>query len=155
MEGDAIGGTINLVMKDAPANKFVQLNISEGYNNIFKDQPYQKFGHGSINKQSPAEINGPAYTATPANFPVTSLNYTTLNKPRNTAIGLTIGNRFGKDKKLGVLFSGSYQNIYSGTQSTFFLPNAQPGLDNIPQFIDLYSRWYSTQNQRLGLNAKL
>src|SRR5262249_13529831 len=35
MEGDAIGGTINLVMKDAPSSAIFQVNASAGYSNIF------------------------------------------------------------------------------------------------------------------------
>lgn len=155
MEADAIGGTINLVMKDAPSSKLLQLNLSEGYNNIFSDQPFLKFDRNSISKLSPTELHGSNYIATPGDFSNQSLYYTELKAPKNMTLGLTTGNRFGKDKKLGILISGSYQNIHSGNQSTLFLPNAQPGLDNIPQFIDLYSRQYSTQNQRLGLNGKV
>lgn len=154
MEGDAIGGTINLVMKDAPVSKLFQANISMGYNNIFGDQSFEKFDKSSMNKLSPAQINGSTYVAKPTDFSVAHLNYTSKNKPVNTTIGITYGNRFGKDKKLGALFSGSFQNIMTGTHSTFFLPNAQPNLNNIPQFVDLYSRQYSTQNQRIGLNSK-
>ena len=54
MEGDAIGGTINLVMKDAPANKLLQANFSVGYNSILGSQAFQKFDKGSINKKSVA-----------------------------------------------------------------------------------------------------
>ena len=155
MEGDAIGGTINLVMKDAPLNRVLQVNVSGGYNNAFGKQDYLQFDKSTINKKSPAELNGNNYAATPADFPIGHLNYTKKSRPINTAFGITAGNRFGKDKKLGVLFSGSYQNIYSGTSSTFFVPNAQPNLDNMPQFVVLYNRQYSTQNQRVGLNAKI
>jgi len=38
MEGDAIGGTINLVMKDAPQNKLFQVNFALGYNSILSQQ---------------------------------------------------------------------------------------------------------------------
>lgn len=155
MEGDAIGGTINLVMKDAPASKMLQVNASAGYSNIFNKQDYLKFSNSSISKSSPAEIHGNDYHAVPTDFQVKSLNYTKQGTPVNTAFGLTAGNRFGANKELGVLLSGSYQNIFSGTQSTFLLPNAQPALNNIPQFVDLYSRKYSTDNQRLGLTGKV
>jgi outer membrane receptor protein involved in Fe transport len=155
MEGDAIGGTINLVMKDAPSSRLLQMNASAGYNNIFNKQDYLKFDNGTISKSSPAEIHGSSYHAVPADFPVNSLNYTKKGTPINEAFGLTAGNRFGARKQLGILFSGSYQNIFSGTQSTFLLPNAQPALNNIPQFVDLYSRSYSTDNQRLGLTGKI
>lgn len=154
MEGDAIGGTINLVMKDAPSSKLFQVNASMGYNNIFSNQDYLKFNNNSINKSSPAEMHGSSYAAVPADFPVAPLNYSKRNTPLNEAFGLTVGDRFGKSKQFGVLFSGSYQNIFSGTKSTFLLPNAQPNLNNIPQFQDLYFRRYSTENQRLGLTAK-
>lgn len=155
MEGDAIGGTINLVMKDAPASKLLQVNASAGYNNIFNKQDYLDFNSSPISKSSPAEIHGNEYHAVPGDFQVKTLNYTKKGRPVNEAFGVTAGNRFGANKELGVLISGSYQNIYSGTQSTFLLPNAQPALNNIPQFVDLYSRKYSTDNQRLGLTGKI
>jgi len=155
MEGDAIGGSINLVMKDAPDDLLLQANIALGYNNILKDQTYQKFDKSSMNKLSPAEINGSTYIATPKDFPVAHLNYTDKPSPVNTTMGLTIGDRFGKGKKFGFIISGSYQNIYRGATSNFFLPNAQPGLNNIPLFSDLQLRNYSVQSQRLGLNGKL
>lgn len=155
MEGDAIGGSINLVMKDAPGKLFLQANAALGYNNSFSTDGYSKFDKGTINKQSPAEVNGIAYTAVPKDFSNQHLNYSNVSAPLNSTFGLTVGNRFGKDKKFGFIVSGSYQNIYRGTTSNFFLPNAQPGLNNIPLFSNLQLRKYSVQSQRIGLNGKL
>ncbi len=155
MEGDAIGGTVNLVMKDAPTKKVIQANYSSGYSNIFASQTFQQFDHNSINKLSPSEINGKTYVSTPKDFSVAHLNYTDKTSPINSTFGLTYGNRFGREKKLGFIASYSYQNIYRGTTSNFFLPNSQPGFDNIPLFSDLQKRQYSVQSQRTGLNAKL
>ena len=155
MEGDAIGGTINLVMKEAPQNLLLQANAALGYNNIFDNQAYQKFDKASISKLSPAEINGANYVAAPKDFPVAHLNYAKKNTPVNSTFGLTVGNRFGADKKFGFIVSGSYQNIFRGTTSNFFLPNSQPGLDNIPLFSNLQLRQYSVQSQRTGFNGKL
>ena len=154
MEGDAIGGTINLVMKDAPLNKLLQANFSLGYNAILSSQTYQKFDNGSMNKQSPAERNGSTYVAVPTDFSVAHLNYNSKNFPVNSTFGVTFGNRFGKDKKFGFIASGSYQNVFRGTTSNFFLPNSQPGLNNIPLFSDLQYRKYSVQSQRIGLTGK-
>ncbi|MEO7311128.1 MAG: TonB-dependent receptor [Chitinophagaceae bacterium] len=155
MEGDAIGGTVNLVMKDAPAHLLLQGNASFGYNLTFADERFNKFDQSSINKKSPAEINGSSYIATPKDFSVAHLNYKSLKSPINNTIGLTVGNRFGKGNKFGFIASGSYQNIYRGTTSNFFLPNPQPGLENIPLFSDLQLRKYSVQSKRVGLNGKL
>ena len=155
MEGDAIGGTINLVMKDAPDDLLLQANVAIGYNNILNGQPYQKFDKGSMNKQSPAEINGSTYVAVPKDFSVAHLNYSTKSSPVNTTLGLTVGDRFGKFKQFGFVVSGSYQNSFRGTTSNFFLPASQPGLNNVPLFSDLQLRNYSVQSKRTGLNGKL
>lgn len=155
MEGDAIGGTINLVMKDAPSTLLLQANASMGYSTAFGDQTFSRFDHGSISKLSPAEINGPAYVATPKDFSVAHLNYTDKSSPVNSTFGLTVGNRFGANKQFGFIVSGSYQDIFRGTTSNFFLPNAQPGLDNIPLFSELQLRRYSVESKRAGLNGKL
>jgi hypothetical protein len=155
MEGDAIGGTINLVMKDAPETPLLQVNASAGYDAIFGHQPFLHFNTGRISKSSPAEIHGASYQATPADFQVKSLNYSNIRTPVNSTFGISAGNRFGHDRRFGVLFSGSYQDIYSGTNGLLFLPDAQPNLNNLPSFVTLTSRNYSTENKRLGLNLKL
>ena len=154
MEGDAIGGTINLVMKDAPEKLLLQANFANGFNTSFPDQKFSKFDKSTMNLSSPAQINGSTYVATPADLPFTHLNYTEKSNPVNSTMGLTLGNRFGKNKQFGFVVSGSYQNIFRGTTSNFFLPNSQPGLNNIPLFSDLQLRQYSVQSQRKGVNAK-
>jgi outer membrane receptor protein involved in Fe transport len=155
LEGDAIGGTINLVMKDAPDRLIVQGNVAGGFNTSFPDQTYSKFDNSTMLHSSPAQRFGVGYAANLNDLPVSHLNYTNMSNPVNSTLGLTIGNRFGKDNKFGFIVSGSFQNIYRGTTSNFFLPNSQPGLNNIPLFSDLQLRKYSVQSQRKGVNAKL
>ena len=154
MEGDAIGGTINLVMKDAPEKLLLQANFANGFNTSFPTQKFSKFDNSTMNLSSPAQIQGSTYVATPADLPFTHLNYTEKANPVNSTMGLTLGNRFGKNNQFGFVVSGSYQNIFRGTTSNFFLPNSQPGLNNIPLFSDLQLRQYSVQSQRKGVNAK-
>lgn len=165
MEGDAIGGTMNLVMKSAPDHWVINANASAGYTTLFSSsRPFSAFNRSGINKQSPAEINGSNYAATYKDFNNTNLNYHPINNPVNTTMGLTIGNRF-LDKKLGVVLSASYQNIYRGSNSGFLQPNAQPTtqvatansptLSNVPTFSDYYNRQYSTQTSRIGIHNKI
>jgi outer membrane receptor protein involved in Fe transport len=155
LEGDAIGGTINLVMKDAPDHLIVQGNVAGGFNTSFPDQTYSKFDNSTMLHSSPAQRIGVGYAANLNDLPVAHLNYTNMSNPVNSTLGLTVGNRFGKDNKFGFIVSGSFQNIYRGTTSNFFLPSSQPGLNNIPLFSDLQLRKYSVQSQRKGVNAKL
>ena len=155
MEGDAIGGTINLVMKDAPNKLFIQTNTAFGYSNFFSDHNYSKFNSSTIHTLSPSqEQNNRNYTAIASDFNTKHLNYSNLSAPINGSLGMTIGNRFGSKKQYGYIVSASYQDNYKGTNSTFLLPNAQPGVYNMPLFVELQNRLYSTESKRLGLNAK-
>ena len=156
MEGDAIGGTINLVMKDAPTKLFIQTNSALGYSNFFMNNTYSRFDNNSMNVNSPTQVNNNRnYTAVPSDFTNRHLNYSNLKTPINSNLGFTIGNRFGNKKKFGFLIATSYQNTYKGTNSIFLLPNAQPGVYNLPQFVELQNRTYSTESKRLGVNVKL
>ena len=159
MEGDAIGGTMNLVMKTAPDKFLLNANVAGGFSTLFSDRPFSSFSQSSINKMSPAEINGNNYSADPANdFPKNNLLFSQKKNPINSTLGVTIGDRF-LNQRLGILLGASYQNIYRGSNSDFFLPNAQPttspGNDNIPVFSDIYIRQYSTQTSRFGLHNKI
>jgi len=154
MEGDAIGGTINLVMKDAPAKTLLQANFAVGYNAIFAGRNFEQFDRSSINKSAPSEVNGSNYAAVPGDFPAQNLHFSNMANPINTNFGITVGDRFGADKKLGVIVSTSYQDNFTGNNSTYFLPSAQPSVNNIPYFTDLQARTYSTESRRIGLNNK-
>jgi hypothetical protein len=159
MEADAVGGTMNLVMKNAPEHLLVSANASVGMSTLFSSgRPFSAFDHGAVNSQSPAEINGNSYAATQTDFSRGNLNFTSKKTPFNTTAGLTIGDRW-LNKKLGAILSVSYQNIYRGSNSDFLVPNAQPQVVNNKdnQFVisDLYTRHYSTQTSRLGLHNKI
>jgi len=154
MEGDAIGGTINLVMKDAPATTLFQADFAAGYNSVFAGRSFQQFSTSSISKLAPTEIYGNSYSATSKDFPSGNLNFTDKANPININFGFTLGDRLGKSKKLGFIVSASYQDNFTGNNSTFFLPSAQPGVNNIPQFTDIQGRTYSQESRRIGINNK-
>lgn len=159
MEGDAIGGSVNLVMKSAPDRFILYANASGGFSTLFSSsRPFTSFSSSGLNNHSPAQINGNNYVANYSNFNNSAI---TSNKnqstPFNSTAGLTIGDRFLQNK-LGVIVSASYQNIYRGADSKELTPNAQPTalpLANSPSFSDAYNRFYSTQTQRVGLNGKI
>jgi len=165
MEADAIGGTMNLVMKDAPSSFLLTANVSGGYSTIFSDRPFAAFNRSGINQSSPAERFGNSYAATPADFPLSSLKYHKISAPINETAGVTFGDRF-LQKKLGFIISAGYQNFYRGSNSTFIVPDAQPNavLPTSPNFAahpqqlsmsDIYDRQYSTQTNRIGINNKI
>lgn len=159
MEGDAVGGTMNLVMKNAPEHFLFSANASAGFSGLFSSsRPFSAFNHSAVNFRSPAEINGNSYVATQTDFSRGNLNFTSKNLPLNSTAGITIGDRW-LHQRLGAILSASYQNIYRGSNSDFLVPNAQPqvvnGLDNQYVISDLYNRKYSTQTSRLGIHNKI
>ncbi|EHQ24370.1 TonB-dependent receptor [Mucilaginibacter paludis] len=154
MEGDAIGGTINLVMKDAPSATLLQASFSAGYNSVFAGRYFEQFDRSTISKLAPTEIKGNSYAATAADFPVNNLHFSNKANPININFGVTFGDRLFKDKKLGFIVSTSYQDNFTGNNSTFFLPNASPGVNNVPTFSDLEARTYSQESRRIGVNNK-
>lgn len=153
MEGDAIGGAVNMAMKDAPARFTFAANLATGYSELFFNRDFQSFNRGGINSKSPYELNGKTYNATPADFPSAPLDYT-LRKPIPNIIGgISIGNRYLNDK-LGVILAGSYQNTYRGANSQFFNHEIVDTLSGVT-LTKNNMRNYSEQQQRAGLHAKL
>jgi len=67
-------------------------------------------------------MNGMDYQAKPADFGISQLQYKNQDRPLNSLMSFSIGNRVLKDK-LGIMVAGSYQNIYRGTNSTFYVPD--------------------------------
>ncbi len=157
MEGDAIGGSMNMIMKSAPDYLTLTTTASGGYSQIFSNQPFQGFSTKDINFRSPSEIMGSntAY-AQPAQFSRTSLNYNKVSLPVNGLFSLSIGNRIF-NHRLGFLLGGSYQHTYRGGTTTFFTINGQPSPDpkpNTPIFTSVDNRINANEQARTGLNAK-
>ncbi len=157
MEGDASGGTVNLVMKTAPDHLKIEGNFGTGYSQLFFDRPFASFNGSTVNSKAPGEIN-PGGSASISNFPYQNLVTKTGNAPPNSYASLTIGNRY-LNNKLGVLFSGSYQNTYQGN-NTFVVvqentvgssPNINtPNQETVFQS-STYNRQYSSQWYSFGL----
>jgi len=160
MEGDASGGVVNLVMKTAPDKLRVEGEFGTGYSQIFFDRPFASFDRSTVNSKAPGEIK-PGGIATPNDFPYQNLITKTANPQPNLTASLTIGNRYLNDK-LGVIFSGSYQNLYQGQNSFVEVQTntVGPPIGNSLQneetgFQSSYDRQYSTQLQRLGTIAAI
>jgi len=160
MEGDASGGVVNLVMKSAPDRLRIEGNFGTGYSQIFFDRPFASFNANTVNSRAPGEIN-PGMPASISDFPYQNLVTKTGNAPPNESASLTIGNRF-LNNKLGVLFSGTYQNLYQGSNSFVVVQEntvgPSPNINTANQetaFQSSYNRQYSSQLSRLGTIASL
>lgn len=157
MEGDAIGGSMNMVMRSAPDYLTLTATTSGGYSQIFSSQPFSGFKTNTISFRSPSEVAGSnLYAAQPNDFSRQLLNYQNVALPVNGLFSLSVGNRI-LNRRLGFLLGGSYQHTYRGSTSTFFTLNGQPSPDpvpNTPIFSSVENRVYSTEQARTGVNTK-
>lgn len=153
LEGDAIGGAVNMVMKNAPGKFQVNANVSSGYNQLFFNRSFASFKSSGINFKSPYEINGRSYNATQNDFTAGTLDYKYKNPAPNLIGSLSVSQRF-LDNRLGVVLAGSYQNTYRGSNSTFY-NTAVNGTDTYSVITNKSYREFSEQQQRTGLHSKI
>jgi TonB-dependent receptor len=153
MEGDAIGGTVNLVMKDAPDSLLVKATGSIGYSNIFFNRKYVSFSKADIREESLYEKNGPAYVALPGDFSRSNLDFKKKAAIPTGTLGVTFGKRFFNNK-LGFLIADNFQNQYYGTNSVY--NQAVPDIyQNKPAISDVALRNISTRQLNNGLTLHL
>jgi outer membrane receptor protein involved in Fe transport len=154
MEGDAIGGVVNLAMRKAPENPLFKVRLTSGYNQTFFDQSYLSFDNHVINQKSPYELYGPSYQATGSDFTKANLYFRDTHPDPDMLGSVTWGRRFFQ-QKAGLLLAADYQDIKRGS-SDFFIPqNNQPGLNNNPGLTDFYLNQYSTTFIREGVHSHL
>lgn len=155
MEGDAIGGAVNMVMKDAPSKMQLTANIATGYNALFFDRDFKTFNRQAINRQSPFEQYGDGYPAKVQDFTTENLVVKSERAKPNIFGGVSFGSRFFKDK-LGVIAALSYQNSYRGNNSLYFdNGTASNNASNLPVLTKKSDRLYSEQQTRYGAHLKL
>ena len=152
MEGDAIGGVIDMIMRDAPDRLLVHANVGSGYNQLFTDRDYLGFNSGATSSQSPRAANGATYQATPADFTLDNLDFRDKRAPVNRILGIAVGNRF-LGGRLGVIAAGSYQQTFRGANGLFFQTDTDRETNN-PVYFQVQSREYSSEQARGGIHVK-
>ena len=119
MEGDGIGGAVDLVMKDAPMQRQFTANVSTGYNSMYFDRDFKSFAWDKINKESPDERLGTTRTGSRMDasmFDPAVLHLTERAPLPDISAGLSYGDRFAGER-LGVMLAASFQNTSRGRES--------------------------------------
>jgi TonB-dependent receptor len=154
MEGDAIAGAVNLIMKNAPDEFFVQVNASTGFSQFFAKNDYLTFDHTVLNSKSPYEQNKKGYNAVPSDFASKNLLINNDQVPVNYFGNVIVSNRFLK-KELGWILSGSYQNSYNGLNSLYFDDDLSRDGKNLPILTSMEERIYSEKKMNYGIHNKI
>ena len=119
MESDAIGGAMNLVMKNAPGNFFINANVSTGYGMSSASNDFRSFNTGNVMDLPPSRRYGTDYLATPNDFSFKIFDYTDRRPRPDFNAGVSVGNRFF-GHRLGVVASVSSRTV-GGSINQLFL----------------------------------
>ena len=155
MEGDAAGGVVDMVMKDAPSRFQIQANAAIGASDYFwKDgRDYLTSNRSDYTKKSPYEVFGKDYKAQMSDFKNGPVQLKSHSLPAPNFIGgLSIGNRFWNDR-LGVMLAGSVQNVFRGTERTYNSVKMASG-EQAMYISNLQHRYYSIHDLTAGAHAK-
>lgn len=147
LEGDGIGGAVNLEMKDAPRERQLTFNVATGYSALFFDNDFQSFRTSDINRKSPNEIKGMDAPVSMSDFTTSNLHMTNKTALPDMVAGFSYGDRF-LDDHLGVMVAASFNNSSRGKDSEL---HYQPG----STYTGVTHRFYSEQQMRLGTHLKL
>ena len=155
MEGDAAGGVVDMVMKDAPSRFQIQANAAIGASDYFwKDgRDYLTSNRSDYTRKSPYEAFGKDYKAQMSDFKNGPVQLKSHSLPAPNFIGgLSIGNRFWNDR-LGVMLAGSVQNVFRGTERTYNSVKMASG-EQAMYISNLQHRYYSIHDLTAGAHAK-
>ena len=156
MEGDAAGGVVDMVMKDAPSRFQLQANAAIGTTDYFwKDgRDYLTSNRSDYTKKAPYEAFGSEYKACISDFKNGPMQLKSHSMPApNFVGGLSIGNRFWNDR-LGVMLAGSVQNTFRGTERTYNSVKMASG-EQAMYISKLNHRYYSIHDLTTGAHAKI
>ncbi len=155
MEGDAAGGVVDMVMKDAPSHFQLQANAAVGTTDYFwsGSRNYLSSNRGDYTKKAPYETFGSEYKASMNDFKNGPTRVKSHSIPAPNFIGgLSVGNRFWHDR-LGVMLAGSLQNIFRGTERTYNSVKMASGQQAM-YISSLQHRYYSIHDLTAGAHAK-
>jgi len=151
MEGDAIGGAVNLVMRTAPDHFLLRTRLGSGYADKLSGADYLGFHTDSI-FDDPLERFGSNYQAKPSDFPHDNLKLFKRSWYPDLLGDITVGDRI-LDGKLGLLVSGSVQHIYRYSETIHNYDAID--VDNNEYLISRQFRLHSHDKTRWGLNSKV
>lgn len=150
MEGDAIGGTVNLVMRSAPEKFLMTARLGSGYSAPFFTHDFTAFRTDSIH-DDPLKLHGDSYRATPSDFPTDNLRFKDEKAPPGWIGEFTIGGRL-LENRLGLLVALDGQQIYQRSEVVHNYEAIDP--DNNTYVTNKQYRYHSQDKNRYGLNAK-
>jgi outer membrane receptor protein involved in Fe transport len=150
MEGDAIGGSVNLVMRTAPSRPLLQARLATGYGSRLLGEDFVGFRSDSV-LEDPVEAHGQGYSAKPGDFTRDNLRLERSTAPPDLLGELTVGDRIAGGA-LGVVLAASVQRTLRNSETTRNFDAVD--VDNVPYLVRKQYRFHSHDRLKAGVDAK-
>jgi len=133
--GDAIGGSTNLLLREAPDHPIFSFSAAGGGTSGVLGSTYSSFDpstvpemdpdrlHGAVSDADPTTQLAPRYQPTPADFAVSNLKFTDRKSPPDGLYSMILGDRI-LGERLGIVAAGSYQNTFTHVPTDFYSVDA-------------------------------
>jgi hypothetical protein len=156
MEGDAIGGVVDMKMKSAHSKNMLSANVSTGYSEIFTKRRYDYYNYKVVDNEPPMQRikEGDRVAGDKSYYTTDNFNFHKKQPLPNYNLSLTLGSRF-LNNRLGVLVAGTHQSSHRGTDRTQFVISDTRGGSNMPFISRFQERRYSITQQRTGVHSKI
>ncbi len=153
LEGDAIGGTVNIKMKQAPDTAFLKAEAGSGYNQYYFNHSFLTFNNSTVAAKDFNELYGPDYVPKILDFPRQNLIVKTETALPDMNFGVSGGKRLLKNK-LGIMANFSVQS--SSLANTYGLTGYSPDPNTNKSDTDYWEHQvYSKGKKRFGGFAKI
>ncbi len=129
--GDAIGGSTDLMLREAPDKFTFTFSAATGVSSALLNNSFNSFDKSTVNQLDPERLHGTVsdsdpttqiktrYNPSPSDFAVNNLKFNDKAvRPEGLFSGL-VGDRFF-DGKIGLMAAGSYQNTYNRVESDIY-----------------------------------
>ncbi len=168
--GDAIGGSTDLLLKEAPDHLTYSFSVASGTSTSLINNSFYSFNksavndldperlHGTVSASDPTQMIKARYNPAPSDFTIANLKFTDKAAPPNGLFSGLIGDRF-LNGNLGLLVTGTYQNTFDRVPQDFYSVgsniNKIDAQGHLIPYADTYNkRTYYTDKIRSGILAK-
>jgi hypothetical protein len=153
LEGDAIGGTVNIIMKQAPDTAFFKVQAGSGYNQYYFDHSFKYFDNSTVMAKDFNALHGPNFLADVSLFPRQNLIIKSKQAPPDLNLSLSGGRRLF-NKRLGIMAAVSMQNTsLANTYNATYYTTDPNTLKTIPDYWE--NQAYSKSQSRYGGYGKI
>ena len=155
--GDAIGGSTDLMLREAPDRFIFTASAASGSTSGVLGSAFSSFDRNAVPELDPERLHGtvsdadptteikPRYNPSSGDFTTTNLIFTNKTAPPDGLFSTLIGDRFF-DNRLGLMASGSFQNTYNEVHTDFYSLGSDINTVDAEGHLIPYASIYDSQN---------